>query len=355
MNHRLLIFAVFLLSSLPPLSAQGQQWELSLTGGYMTPNNFNMPEYSAATFGADVAWWSLVDGDEWWTRRRANTAFGLKASVGFIPTGLSGHRIGFVGLLRASLLDRLDYHIGLGLSYYTKSAYITHDASNIFITTLISCLIDVGFDFRISHDWALSFALLHSSNGMLNRPNKGLNYLQAGVVYSLGEDYRLKKNPVPDEPPMPSKHEVGFALQGGAAVSRDWNIQGLYPCYDLSLNYQYYLDPVLAVGGTLDLWYNGAHHKEAAYYHESYLFPCYASALGFVEGFWGNISVKAGIGPVVVAPRRVNIRFYERVGAYCNFKDNYVGVALNAHAGMIEFIELCYGHRFKIGSLAKTH
>lgn len=327
--------------------SQSNGWEFSLTGSYMTPNNFNMPEYSAGTVGAEVGWWHRAEGEEWWIQRRKNPSFGVRASFAFIPEGISGHRLGLVGLVSAPLGNRLDYYIGLGLSGYTLSQYFTHKEENIFITTLVSCLIDVGINYRLTDHISLSASLLHSSNGMLQRPNKGLNFLQWGLRYNTLPHLKLS---AVGESPMPDfhRHEIGFTLQGGAVVSRDLNQEGYFPCYDLSLNYQYYFDPVVAVGGTFDLWYNGSHYGLSRMYGEYYTFPCYVSMLGYIEGFWGPLSIKAGIGPVLVAPPRVNIRFYERVGAYYNFGHHYVGVSLNAHAGMIEFIEWAYGYRIPL-------
>ena len=68
--------------------------------------------------------------------------------------------------------------------------------------------------------------------------------------------------------------------------------------------------------------------------------------MGVVELFWGPLSIKAGIGLVVAASNQVTIPIYESVGAYYNFGRNFVGVALNANAGRIEFIEWTYGRRF---------
>lgn len=313
----------------------------------MTPNNFNMPEYSAWTVGGDVAWWYRCEGDEWWVQRRKNPQFGLKTSFAYIPNSISGHRIGLAGIIKAPLFGKLDYHIGVGFSAYTLSKYFTHDEENIFITTLLSCLIDVGFDYHMTDRLAATFSFLHSSNGMLNRPNKGLNYLQLGLGYSIGN---LGKNTFGEKTiPKPgfSRTELNIAFQGGLTVSRDMLVDGYYPCYDLSLNYQYYLDPVVALGGTLDFWYNGSHSEFMKIYKMDYSIPCYISTLGYIEGFWGPVSIKAGIGPVLLASPCVYINFYERVGVYYNFGNNYVGVALNAHAGMIEFIEWCYGIRIK--------
>lgn len=346
MKRFLLLFAMAIPFS---LSAQSSRWELSLTGTFMTPNDIAQIDYARAAFGGEVAWWYRCEGDAYWIQRRRNPGFGIRASYTCIPNGIAGDRIGIVGLVQAPLFKKLDYHLGAGLSSFTRSAFFTHDPENIFISTLVCCLIDVGFDFRIDDRLTTSFSFLHSSNGRLHRPNMGLNFLQASISYSLSpRPAAVSYAHLPAIGQEFSRHEVGFAIQGGAVASWDLLQEGLFPCYDVSLNYQYYLDPVVAVGGTLDFWYNGSHYSLSRMYGESYTFPCYISALGFVEGFWGPLSIKAGIGPALVAPPRVGIRFYERVGAYYNFSNNFVGIALNAHAGMIEFIELCYGHRFKL-------
>lgn len=350
MRRIALILVALLLFPVVGLRGQSSRWEVGLGLSYMTPNNFNMMEYSAMSVGGEIGWWHCFQGEEWWVARRKNPAFGIKASFAYIPTGISGHRIGLAGVIRAPLWKRIDYHIGAGFSGYTRSSYFTHDEENIFISTLVSCLIDVGFDYCLTDRLSMSLALLHSSNGMLHRPNKGLNFLQLGLSYNLsGPGYRLQPaSPEPAPPEMESRHEVGMTFQGGVVESRDNRLDGHYPCYDLSFNYQYYIDPVVAVGGTLDLWYNGSHYKLARMLEESYTFPCYVSALGYIEGKWDRVSIKAGVGPVLVAPPRVKIRFYERVGVYYNMGRHYVGVSLHAHAGVIEFIEWGYGFRLPI-------
>ena len=268
-------------------------------------------------------------------------------SFAYIPQSMSGHRIGLEYLVRGPFNRKLDYHFGFGFSYYTKSKYFTHDEDNIFITTLLSCLINLGVDYHFTDRLTANFSFIHSSNGLLNRPNKGLNYLQFGVGYLIGK--MGKESIGEDLLPRPefNRNEFNIAFQGGFAMSRDMLVEGLHPCYDLSLNYQYYLDPVVAVGGTLDFWYNGTHTDFMKEYKIDYAIPCYVSALAYLEGFWGALSLKGGIGPVLLASPCVYINFYERLGVYYNFGNNYVGVALNAHAGMIEFIELCYGIRIK--------
>lgn len=341
------VAVVVMLAAAPQVLRAQTLWEVSLTGGYMTPNNFNMPEYSAWTVGGDVALFHRRDENLWWIQRRRNPLMGVKLSFAYIPQSMSGHRIGLEYLVRGPFNRKLDYHFGFGFSYYTKSKYFTHDEDNIFITTLLSCLINLGVDYHFTDRLTANFSFIHSSNGLLNRPNKGLNYLQFGVGYLIGK--MGKESIGEDLLPRPefNRNEFNIAFQGGFAMSRDMLVEGLHPCYDLSLNYQYYLDPVVAVGGTLDFWYNGTHTDFMKEYKIDYAIPCYVSALAYLEGFWGALSLKGGIGPVLLASPCVYINFYERLGVYYNFGNNYVGVALNAHAGMVEFIELCYGIRIK--------
>ena len=137
-------------------------------------------------------------------------------------------------------------------------------------------------------------------------------------------------------------------MQLGTAVSRDLRLPATrhFLCYDLSGSYQYYLDPAVAVGLTVDLWYNFAADAEIVYAKKEYKLPVNVGLLPYVEGFWGAMSIKAGIGPTVGTPM-IDIPFYERVGVYYNFASAYAGVALNAHAGKIEFIEFAYGMRLR--------
>lgn len=330
-----------------PLAAQGGLYrEATFTAAYMMPNNFNMMGYAAASAGVEATAWWRVQGDEWWKSRRGYPSFGFKGSVAFVPGGIAGHRLGLAGMLRGPLWRQVDYQLGLGLSYYTNSQYFTGDPENIFISTLVSCLIDVGCVWHLGDDQLVTFALVHSSNGMLNRPNKGLNYLQVGYGFALDPVAQGGGGEAQPRPPF-ARHEFGVALSGGLTAPRNLHFhpQHLYPCYDLSLNYQYYLDPVVAVGGTLDFWYNFSDRDVALRYGQRWRMPLYFGGLAYVEGFWGPLSVKAGIGPSL-GGEEVGIPFYERVGVYYNFRRFYAGVALNAHAGVIEFIEWTVGRRF---------
>ena len=342
---------ILLLALFIPVSAQNSHWEVGLNSGWMSPNGFSMLDYAAFGAGVDVAWLWQTPGNTYWMQWRRQPSFGLKGSFEYVPDGIAGSRIGLVGLLRAPLWGRLDYNIGIGLSAFNRTRYIIHDQDNIFISSLLCCLIDIGFVYNIGERLQLSASFVHSSNGNLVRPNKGLNFMQLGFAARLGEGY---KGPVTREGigyvPFFNRHEVGFTLSPGGSMSRHTFQPGFFFDYDISLNYCYYIVPLISVGATVDLWYNGSHDWQREVYHDPYPVPMYVGMMGTIEGHWGALSIKAGVGPQLFVSSFVTIPIYERLGAYYNWGSNYVGVAVNAHAAKAEFIEWSYGRRFPIKS-----
>lgn len=330
---------------------QNSHWEVGLNGSYAAPNNFNMMEYACGAASVDVTWVSRQAGNEYWQLYKHYPSFGLRGSFAFIPEALYGHRIGVVGLVRAPIGKWVDYSFGMGLSTYTKARCFTGDEENIFISSAVSCLIDVGLNFRIGDNVLLNASLLHSSNGMLYKPNKGVNFLQVGVAAKLGNryekelDWEHSRTLIDSVPAFPEK-EWSVAFSGGAVMSRDSLMDGYYPCYDLTFYFQRYMNPLFAIGGAVDFWFTGSDWNLIRRDQSNYRIPLYLSGMGMMEFFWGPLSLKAGVGLTVIASNQQTIPVYERVGAYYNFGRNYMGVALNAHGGRIEFIEWTYGRRF---------
>ena len=326
------------------------RYTLSLDAGYMMTNNSEYSRYNSATFGmsASVLWGTT--GDEYWKRYWNYPSFGFKASFSHIPNSPAGDRLGLVGVLCFDVARRWEAQIGVGFSGYTRPYSITGDTTNIFIGSLLNCLIDAGIAYRIDDRFAVACRVLHTSNGMLMRPNQGLNFVQLDIAYNFGNVRRLDdislhpKSSI--ETPAFKTLEWGVAFSGGLGMSRNHSEKSYYPCYDVTFYYQKYTSPVFAFGGAVDLWYNGKDWRPSQTLRYAYALPIYFSAMGMMEFFWGPISLKAGFGPVLLVSHHISIPYYERVGAYYNFGNQYVGVALNAHGGRIEFIEWTIGHRF---------
>lgn len=342
---------ILLLLLVPSATMQAQSyWEFSAAGSYMMANNFNMPEVNRPACGVEVAYMHRTDGSQEWHLLRRQPSFGLKGSFTYIVDGAAGHRFGLVGVIKAPLGHTLDYHLALGLAYFTKPYCLTHDTNNIFISSIVSCLIDIGLDWNMSDNLFLTASFLHSSNGMLYRPNKGFNFLQMGIGYRVLPSKLPARYEGAVQPLQWHRHKVGFTLSNGLAMSRHLMQDGHAPCYDLSLNYQYYLSPIVAVGATADFWYNHNHTWQLPRYHDRYPLPVYFNLQANCEGFWGPVSLKVGVGGVLLTSSLVGKRIYERVGVYYNWADRYAGIGLNARAGFAEFIELSYGRRIAVSA-----
>ena len=50
--------------------------------------------------------------------------------------------------------------------------------------------------------------------------------------------------------------EWSLAFSPAVVMSRDELMDGYYPCFDLALYMQHYVNPVFAYGGAIDLWFN---------------------------------------------------------------------------------------------------
>ena len=263
-----------------------------------------------------------------------------------IPNAVAGDWFGLEGVIVNPFGSRWEWEWGVGFSFYTKPRGVTNDTNNIFIGSVVNCLIDLGIGYRLSDATTLSLRLLHTSNGMLRRPNLGLNYLQLDLGWRFGGNGSPGNDVSYVNDAMEREKEWSVAFSGGMVMSRDSLMEGYYPCYDVSFYFQQYVCPVFAFGGAVDLWYNGSDREPILRDESDYRLPLYLSGMGCMEVFWGPISLKVGVGLVVAASNQVVNPIYERVGAYYNFGRNYLGVALNAHAGRIEFIEWTYGRRF---------
>ena len=343
---------IILLLLLPHNRIKAQShWEITLGGEYMvTAYSFTSTD-NAWGMGAEVAWWQRTDGRKPWHALRKYPSLGVKGYVGWFPTSLCGHRFGVARMMRSPLTDWLDWETGLGIATFTKPSFLTGDTTNVYITTAIVCLIDVGLNAHLKDQWQMGVRLIHSSNGMLHRPNRGLNFLRADISYRFPTHNKWEKTEpaIAETPVFERSSNINIMLSSGLVESRHYMQQGIFYCYDAAIGYDYQPTQLMKVGATVDLWYNFSYRQQERWRNDVFDVPMYIGVMGTVEGFWGAVSLKAGIGYTVIRSAAVGIPIYERVGLYYNFGNNYVGIGMNAHAGQVEFIEWSLGHRFSLG------
>ncbi len=332
MTKKAFISAFFLLPLL--VFGQGGHWEISAGGEYMlTAYNFRSPHNSWA-IGADIAWWQPRDG----------YSVGLKAGLNYNPNGICGHRLGAAFMVRQPLFSWLDWEIGLGLSTYTRPLPFTGDSNNVYISTWITMMVDMGLSFKLDEHWHAELGLLHSSNGHIKRPNRGLNFFRLGVNYRFDSRQKADRSSiVTPHDTLIHPHSLGLTLSAGITASRHSMQKGKYLCYDLSLNYLWRTSRHFGMGATVDLWYNFSHVWQLPRYHDTYTMPLYVGAMYYIQSFLGPLNIRAGVGYTLLSSSRVLVPIYERLSCYYEFGQHYVGLGINAHLGQAEFVEWSYG------------
>ena len=323
------------------LVAQSSFWEVKASGEYMlTAYSFSSPHNTWAS-SLDIAWWQTID----------DYRLGLSADFGFNPNSICGHRFGGEFMVSSPFCKWLDWKMGLGLSAYTRPLPYTADSNNVYISTWLTFMVDLGLQFKLDKEWSLELGLLHSSNGNLKRPNRGLNYFRAGLGYtfpthssSIGPFAKVNTDT------SYRIHQAGAMLSFGLTRSRHSMQTGIFPCYDLSLNYRWRPSMKWAMGGTVDFWYNFSHVWQVPHYHDPYTFPVYVGALYYLESHLGPLSIRGGIGYTLLASSRVMVLAYERLSVYYNIGQHYIGLGINAHGGQAEFVEWSYGFWLPLGN-----
>ena len=331
-----------------PLHAQEVHYEAGMGAEYLvTAYSFNSP-HNAFGFSLDLSRWYRVTADTGWAAMRHQPSFGIKAGVALTPKSICGNRVGVDGLIRTPLLPWLDWEFGVGTSFYSRSRYLVEDTGNVYITTLFTFLLEAGLVAHLGPHANFGMRIVHSSNGRLHEPNRGLNYLQVGLSVDPGGSWSPAEMRRVATRRAAEPHEFSIASSAGMVISRHTLQSGFYPCYDFSFNYGYHPSPVVAYGATVDLWYNYSHTWQLAFYDDPWPVPLYVGAQLFTEGYWGPLNFKLGIGYTLLASTLVKQPVYERAGVYYNFDRKYIGMAVNAHLGQIEFVELTFGYRIKV-------
>lgn len=337
------------------LSAQSQpRVSFSVTEGYTLPNAPKWHYIGGHTTGVDFSlMWRANDTVYRWNPYY----FGTRLSYTHLHNNMVGDRYGAEGFLRNYFTDNIFIDVGAGFSLYTKPYSLTHDPLNEFIGSYLNCLISLGlgYEFLLSNNANLSLAaqFVHSSNGYLKKPNQGLNFLQGAVVYSLPNSDKQKVVPKP-APTDRSAWNYFFSFAPGIVQSRHaFATRDYFFTYSAVTGVMRRLpDDRFALGATLDVMFNGSHKEQFPWYHDPYQYhkiPFYMGATVDAEAFWGDVSLRLGLGWTFKRSLKVNIPFYERIGVFYHFGQgrirHFVGVAMKAYYAHVDYIEWTYGIR----------
>lgn len=197
----------------------------------------------------------------------------------------------------------------------------------------------------------------HFSNGRIKSPNSGINTYAAniGVNYDLGEKQPqyIRRDSV-DNASFREPLRYSLYLRSGVSESPITG-SGQYPFYHIGLAIDKRLGRKSALQLGADVFFSMylkefIRYSSVAYPDRPYLDPDtdYKRVGVFVghELFINRLSVEAQLGYYVYKPFDYEIDMYQRLGAkYYVTKKLFAGIALKAHGGRAEAIEIGVGAR----------
>ena len=400
--RRLLTIAIFLVATLR-LAAQPQQ-TFSLLSGYTVPNSSEWDYIKDISIGVDgaLSWrqnWGYEDTSGYFPILRFPYDMGVRGNFTYFPNGIAGQRIGVSGFIQEPLMqfkrwitldgdsvpalvsNHLNFEMDCGLAFYTDPYSRTPNPDNVFIGSHLNCLVQLGLSYshRLRDFSQIVFAakFAHSSNGYLKKPNKGLNYLQFSIGYTLPQQYnpvtfRVSKfdtlnhsgqwlMPVvnwqhywPYDNPAFRGGEWLLSYAPGVVMPRYTGASSNYfYAYTAQAGWLYRFNPARALGATLDLTYNYSHTAVIKHWNEDYRLPFYIGIAGVYEATYHRLTLHTALAAYLARSEHGTTPLYERVGLYYNFGSehrrlrHFAGVALKSHMAHIDFIEWHYGIRIK--------
>ena len=374
MKKALSILLFLSLVSLPPLCSQGSDataWHrqsgitYSLAIGHTIPNSAEWNYISDNYLGVDIAesrtqLWTLA-GDSLSALLRRPYQMGLRVNLTCYPNPIAGHKLGLAGFVVEPLLDVGNHHLGLeldaGFAFYSNPFRLSKDAANVFIGSYINCLIQAGLSYSYTipqvGDIVLAAKFLHSSNGYLVKPNKGLNYLQTELGFRpfrrsrQAADIRLSASDI-------HGGDWFASYAGGMVMPRFVSKRHKYFYVNTArLGWLYHFNAARAAGLNLDLTYNYSFNELHDINNDPYPLPFFVGLAAAYEASYHRLTLHAALASYLLRSDHGTTLVYERLGLFYNIGDQsrrlrqFVGVSLKSHMAHVDFIEWHYGLKFR--------
>jgi hypothetical protein len=212
--NRFIIFFLFGLL-LPIGKIQGQlkddlYLQADVHHGYM------LPEYQFVNYlvndnihSIEVMLSKKTSGKDFWQQLYRYPDYGLSLFLSTLGNNeVFGKQIALSSFYNIHLIDKkrfsLDYRLGLGLCYVTKKLDLEDDYQNIAIGSKLNIYFNFDFGYKVLVYKNIYFtnglSFHHYSNGNLEEPNLGLNYLTvyAGTYFLIGRPSERKICEIPE-------------------------------------------------------------------------------------------------------------------------------------------------------------
>lgn len=343
MKIRIILAALPLLLS--AVTARPQQHGLLVSGGWCIPNDATYSYVSQPTVGlAYLAQWQQRDG---WL-------LGVRADAVATRQAIAGSRFSLSLNMEDHLIGPINNLFELGLSAYTNPYRSSGDTANQLIGTILNCHIGVGLRYRLQLDSATAFSaafrFIHSSNGYLRKPNRGLNYVQLELGMHLGSPNRRLTAPATDIALRPWNFFVSYAP--GVVQRRGPDLDAAYYyAHSLLVGALHPFSHRRLLGAEIDFMYNYAHSADARRKNEPAPRPLYVGLCATYQRNWDQLFMRVSVGSDVLRSDYLLGYVYERISLNCRLSRNpswspYVGIACKAYYAHIDYIEWTLGLEF---------
>lgn len=262
-------------------------------GGYIVPLSKNLKNIAPnPTLGGELS----IEFPSWnkysWQQYLGDPTLG----VGFVGLDLGNSKVlgQAFALYPYLLIDiiktphfKLDWKVGAGMSFFNKTYNRVFDefgnnpewsyygpTCNNLIGSIINVYLTTAahFNFYIKDGWAVHTDLgyMHMSNGSILQPNGGINILYAAI----GASYKLEKekssntnNTTKKFSNLPHRWSLNITASGGYRELYYMDNKG-YAVGSLHIGTTYNICNWYALGGSLDVFYDGVFNRQGAGYKE---------------------------------------------------------------------------------------
>lgn len=263
-----------------------------------------------------------------------------------------------------------DYQLNFGFSYSHRKYDPNNNIDDELIGSRVLIFFGAGLhlSYYVAPAWALKAGVeyYHHSNGALNRPNKGANFIapSLAVVYTPAHIEATEPQPGDKHPFSPYWTSMVTVGVGAKTLDEDWQITQfgtspdspryrtakfhLYPSYTLSAELMRRYARRWASGLGLDLWYatydDHVREVNAARGHYDKVTPWSIGLSARHAAYYHNWSLQMSLGFYLLRrmgymAKQQEQRYYEKIGIHHDLGRLRIGVNVKAHRTKADLTE----------------
>lgn len=317
--------------------------------GFIIPHASDLKQFSnTRPTGLHLSWQLMNTKKNHWEACHCFHYLGARFSyIDFGAENVLGKSFTLSGTFEPVLWRRnnwaLNLNSGIGITYLTHTYDPETNPTNNFFSTKISFLLFVAptIEYQFSKKWKahLSLNYNHISNGGQDKPNRGMNFPQAG----MGVNYYFNHAPLPEYPMNEPDDRWMYWLETGITTRNVGQTNNKQPSASLIAGAKRPVSTINGLGGGVEINRDYSLQKESGNYGKTISAP-------FISHHFllGRFDFNQRMAWYVHQPEEMEgHRFYQRYVLFFRMvSDFHVGVSLKAHGHVATHLDLRLGWQF---------